>query len=460
MNRAATIILISIALALVIFVSIYVPLTSGNNESRAVGSTLFNFKTDDIRGVKITNGDIAFELKRGDFGWKIAPEPNDRASAKAIKKLIESARSAIILDRIASREIHDRDQLSQYGLKKSRVRLDFKGDGDPSLLIGKDAADEKRIYVRFENSRDIYLISDELVNQLLRSPQDFRDRSLTNLSPARVDRLVIRQTNGEMELKRDAKGWHIIKPLNARADETAVDALIRKLLGLRITNFLSDKKDNSAQLGLSEPLAEMRLYGEGEKDPQVIRIGSTAPNGEVYAQLLPRGIFCQLPSSISDLLLQNLTSFRDLALARINLDFVDMIRFSSSQTRFALRRNNDGGWKLEEGTRSTHANSAAIEHMVEVLASTKSVRFEPSTVMALEQNGLTKPALTIDFLAVVSENTPESPAGEQSVMELKLATPRADGTIPVHISGSSEIAFVPARLLESLPSDPSAWLAP
>lgn len=78
MSRKATIALLGIALALMVFVAIYVPLRSGGQDSKAVGTALFNFDPDDVRGLKITKGDESFELKRGDFNWRIGPEPNDR----------------------------------------------------------------------------------------------------------------------------------------------------------------------------------------------------------------------------------------------------------------------------------------------------------------------------------------------------------------------------------------------
>ena len=451
MNRWATVFLLAAAVAVVVCAVVFSPFKARGG--KPVGSALFSFDPDDISQIKITNGDDALEFRRTEDGWYIGPEPKDRASVDAVRRLIETALSTPVLDRIDAGEIGDRDQLSLYGLKKSRVQLDFRGDRDLSLLVGKDAADETRAYVRFEGSRDIYLIPDDLVNLILSSPQDFRDRMPARLSPDRVDRIVISRPAGEIELRREASGWKIIKPLSAPGSAAAIDALLEKLLRLRIEGFALSA--DPGVTGLSEPAAEIQLFGEGTSTPETIRVGASSPQGGVYARLEPRGVTVRLPDSIHEILGFDLASLRDNALARINLDLVDMIRVTTSTSNFTLKRK-DNGWFIG----AKPASAAAVQKMVEGFASVKSVRFEPATTGVLEQTGLSHPPLALEFFAVVSENTPETTAGSQLVAGLKFGTKQADGLVPVLKTGSPEIAFVPEKLLEAVPAEESSWQAP
>jgi hypothetical protein len=235
MSRWATAFLLLAAVAVVVCAIVFVSLKS--HGGKPVGSALFGFDPDDISLIKITNGDGVVEFRRTEGGWYLGPEPKDRASVDAVRRLIDTALSTPVLDRIDAGELDDRDRLSTYGLKKSRVQFDFRGDRDLPLLIGKDAADESRAYVRFEDSRDIYLIPDDLVNLILTSPQDFRDRRPVRLRPDRVDRIVINRPAGQIELRRETSGWQIIKPLSAPASASAIEALLGKLLRLRIEGF-------------------------------------------------------------------------------------------------------------------------------------------------------------------------------------------------------------------------------
>ena len=111
MSRAATIFLLAAALALAVFAAIYVPLS--RDTGKAVGEPLFTFDPSEVRVIKITNGEKVFELKKSDEGWMIGPEPEDRASVQAVKRLMEAARQTPVLDRMTRGEFSDRDELSE-----------------------------------------------------------------------------------------------------------------------------------------------------------------------------------------------------------------------------------------------------------------------------------------------------------------------------------------------------------
>lgn len=444
MNRGATIFLLVAAAIVVACAVILIPMKFGGG--KPVGSALFAFDPDDVSLIKITNGDEVIELRRTDDGWYLGPEPHDRASAVAVRRVIETALSTPILDRMDAGEISDRDELSLYGLKKSRVQLDFRGDRDLSLLIGKDAADETRNYVRFEDSRDVYLIPDALINVILSSPEDFRDRMPARLRPDRVDRVVISRPAGEIELRRETSGWKIVKPLSAPASTAAIETFLGNLLRQRIEGF--ELNADAGVTGLSEPTAEVRLFGQGESTPETLRIGSPAPSGGIYARLEPRGVTVRLPAEIRDVLAFDLTSLRDKALAHINLDLVDRIQITTPAGCLKIRRNGDDGWIA--GDRPVSAD--AMDKMVEAFAATESDGFEPATAEGLEKAGLNTPSVVVEFFSVVSENTPETTAGSQLVESLKFGAKSESGRISAIKSGSPEITHVPEAVLKAIPT--------
>ncbi len=451
MSRAATVFLLISALIVGALVVVLVPLKSG--AGKPVGSPLFDFDPDDINLIKVTNGEEVFELRRTEDGWFTGPEPSDRASVDAVRRIIDSARSTPILDRIDAREIDDRDELSTYGLKKTRLQFDFRGDRDLPLLIGKDAADETRAYVRFQDSQNIYLIPDELVTLISSPPQDFRDRMPMRLRPDRVDRIVIKRAPGEIELKRTGRGWQIIKPLTAAASDSAVESFLGTILKMRIEGFETDA--NPSGMGLSEPTAEVQLYGEGSSVPETIRVGASSPQGGVFVRLEPRGVTARLPDAISKILDLDLATLRDNALARVNLDLVDMIRVTTPASSFEIRRKGDL-WVCGDKP----VDGLLIQKMVEALTGAKSTGFAPATADGLEKNGLSHPPLAVDFYSVVSENTPETTAGEQLVTGLKFGKPLDSGLVPALTTGSPEITFIPQKALEAIPLQESAWQVP
>ena len=208
-------------------------------------------------------------------------------------------------------------------------------------------------------------------------------------------------------------------------------------------------------MGLSEPVAEVQLFDGAGGAPETIRVGTPSPRGGIYSRLEPRGVTVRLPASIRDILAFDLSSLRDNSLARINLDLVDMIRVTAPAANFELKRKADG-WVIGDKP----VGRDAIQQMVDAFASVKATGFEPATVAGVEKSGLSYPALTVEFFAVVSENTPESPAGNQLVTGLKFGTKQDGGLVPVLKTGSPEIALVPEKILEVVPPDEATWLAP
>ena len=124
----------------------------------------------------------------------------------------------------------------------------------------------------------------------------------------------------------------------------------------------------------------------------------------------------------------------------MNPDLVDLIRWQDGGSKTEIRRD-DGRW------------SGAVERFFQILAATKSLRYAPATPAELAAVGLKNPTSRLEFLSVLSENTPETLAGEHSVLSLAIGTLLPDGTVPVHIEGTPEIAFVPASFLNNLPAE-------
>ena len=449
MSRGATIFLVVAAVALAVFAAIYGPLS--RDAGKPVGGPLFSWDPGEVRVIKITNGEKVFELKKSEGGWVIGPEPEDRASVQAVKRLIDAAMQTPVLDRMPRSEFSDRRELSQYGLSKSGVQFDIKGDRDHPLLIGKDAVDDTRVYVRFEDSRDVYLVPDDLVRLILQPAEAYRDRMPVRLRPDRVDRVVIRRPAGEIELKREGSGWQLVKPLRAAASGEAVEGFLDRLFRLQIVGFEAD--GDPAALGLAEPVAEVLAYGEGEDRPETIRLGASAPDGTIYAGLTPRDVTARMPSAIMELLSVEPTGFRDPSIARINIDFVDRIRISSPGGKLELHRGGEG-WMI--GGREASAD--AVKRLVEALAQAKAIRYEPATEAVLRESGLGSPARTVGFYSVVSENTPEVAAGEHLIEEIRINP--ADGGLAVYSEGGAEVAVTAAPLLEAIPDDPAAWASP
>ena len=440
MSRTTTIFLVLAAIVLTAFVAKTSRWRSSYERLARPGAPLFDFNADAIHGVKIKNGEQSFLLKKTSGIWNLASDVQDAASPETIQKLFQTARNTIILDKIDDTEIKDTKGLSDYGVHKSNLQLDFLGDALPSLLFGKTTADGTRTYVAFENSKTVYLIPSDLVKAITLPASDFRDTRLAAIDPKSINKFTINRGSLSLDVVRKGDQWLITKPQQIPADTAAVEALITKILKTRLTALIAAAPTDSTSI--NQDTAEIKFFTEGETQVTSIAIGTPSPEGGFFAKLQPRNIQCRVPSQLLDLLTPNLDALRDKAVARINPDFIDLIRISTPAAKRNIKRLG-ATWGSDD---------EAVEKWITALRETKALSYKPATPTELKNYGLDEPSLTIVFLAVVSENTPESLAGEQVVAELRFGKLTEEGLIGVHTAGSPEITLAPIRLLESAPT--------
>ncbi|MFM8981346.1 MAG: DUF4340 domain-containing protein, partial [Spartobacteria bacterium] len=417
MSRAATIFLLLLAIGLAVFVGVTERWRFSVERTIQPGSALFDFDPDDIRYISIKNGDQSFRIKREEDGWILDTQTPDAANPEAVDAIFKTALSTPVLDRIDPAEIRDQQNLATYGVLKSSLQLDFKGDRPLSLLFGNTGPDGNRTYVSFEKSNAVYLIPNDL-SKLITLPLDnFRERRVAAIDPERVRRIEIRQGATSLELENNGRGWRIIKPLDAAADNEAVAELLKKWSALRLASFDQSSKKTESSSAPFDQVSEIRIFSEDMTEPTIVSIGKTLADGFVPVRLQPRNIGGTAPPALAEATAIDLDQLRDRSLARLNPDLVDLIRWHDGGTKTEIRRH-EGRW------------SGAVEKFFQILAATKSSRYAPATPAELAAASLTPPQSRLEFLSVLSENTPEALAGEHPVLSLAIGAPQSDGTIP------------------------------
>jgi len=455
MSRLWTILFGLLALAAVIFLAIYEPLTRRSRDAERSPYVL-DIDPAKITEIHIISGDETIELKRRGNVWKLGPKIKDRADTQLVRQLLMAASNLRAFDRMAASEFKSSDDLSDFSLRNPKRRIEFIGDDKTTLLLGKDAVSEDRIYVRRDDSRAVSIVSDDILKLAFRNVSDFRDRKLSDLSPDQIDRFVLRLPGGEIELTREAQGWAITKPLHAVADTKKVEEYLGKLLGLKITDFVATDSGDLSTYGITEGQNEISFYAEGNDRHQTLRFGSAPPEqlGSIFAQFTARDSIYHIPSDSSDLLKATPDTFRDRSLLPLNLDMVDVIRVQTPQGKFSLSRAGEG-WEIHQDGQASPANDSTVKKFVETLSKTEAASYTPLSGNSAAY-GLDAPAAQIEFLSVLSENTPEARAGENTIASLTIGKTDA-GLTNVRVGDSPEACKVPEGALKALPLDPAAF---
>lgn len=131
------------------------------------------------------------------------------------------------------------------------------------IEIGRVAAMSNETYVRVTGRPTIHLVARDLGPEFKKTLGDFRERALTKRSVNDATRVELTVDGQPVVLTRgDEKAWVIDVPVKAYAKTEEVQSLLRKVIGLRVQEFLDDAPTALATFGLEPPQLTLKVTFE------------------------------------------------------------------------------------------------------------------------------------------------------------------------------------------------------
>lgn len=433
------------------------------------------FDPDSAASIRIfkSGDELSFERQPDGLTWKIVRPVQDRAGRMQMQQLLS------MLSAIPHREVitkPSRDELGEFAITnpKMRVRInDASGKRVVEFLVGRDTILPGGIYLGVEGSEDAYVV-DAGVRDVVNQPVDaYRDRTLTSLDPMAIDKVVLGNRFGQIELVKRRGEWRIDRPVNARADSGLVSEIVRAAATAQIEEFVAEGSQTFMQMGLADPVGTIALYEEGSDSPHLIQLGATVaqssastdrPNGEeasqrelVFARYPQRRAIYQLDAALAKFTALSPNQLRDRTLSRFQMDVVDSFEIYPQNRPGIIFRRTPDAWDMVEPIAGP-ANSDQVMKALELLRTTRVVAFEADAANNLEVYGLDKPWMRVCVSAYTSENIPEGGSG---------ATPLADvsfGGYSSELQGfyakladEPFVVVVSKELTDSLPTSAARW---
>lgn len=434
---------------------------------------ILDFDRDKVSKITLTNATATIVIKQvAPRDWRIEEPVKDRADAGVMDALctsLEILRSISTLDGKAERE-----KLKEFGLTKGEASVKFTGEnGTTELLVGKETPMENQIYAKLENGGTVYVVSKAIKDQIVKKPDDFRDRKLSDLTTQQVTRLVLKTAAGELEAEKKNEHWSLLRPLKARADDQTMNDLIAAATSARIDSFVSDIQDADAY-GLSEPRATLTMNAEGVKEPIVLQIGghpkaaiemkedkkedpAASPASELtYVKLSTRDTVVTVPKSIEKLLTTQPNDLRDKHILRVNTDIVDRMTIESGREKLVLARKGEGWVRKTADKAEVPINGPAADVLLKNLVNVKVKRFVADSAGDLAAQGLAPATVRVTLSSYSGENTAETTAGEKPITTLLLGKLENDIAY-AKLDEEPYVVAVPKSIFEQVWTDPLQW---
>src|SRR5438105_13424074 len=388
----------------------------GTEEAARQAQNVVNFSRDKVNGIVIQNGDDQIDIRRRNDKWRLEIPIKDQADGSVVNNLLLDLENWQKDAAISAKEMEaDKNKLADYGLANPKLRLKLIGpDAPPGIFFGKDAALEAKMYVRFENSKETFLVNQSVKKAIDKKPEDFRDRKLTDLIMAQVVRVVLKTSAGEMELQKKGDHWEILKPLHTRADDQKVSDLIAQVTTARIQQFVADDRGDLHPYGLAELRGSLTLFAQDDKQGQTLQVGSIPEKEEdqVYVCFAPRGFVYTLQKKIDETLNNKPNDLRDRHLVRIDTKILDRLTIDAPGKGKTVLARKDENWTIASRNNAP-ANSSEVHRLIDTLQNDQLTRSVEVVASRLPKYGLDKPQLTVTFSSFASDNTAGTKAGEQ-----------------------------------------------
>lgn len=264
--------------------------------------------------VRADSGDVT-RARRTDGEWRIVEPAEIEADVAAIGSLVSTLESLEVQHTVDENPA----SVGPYGLDPPRFSLAFRA-GDASemrrLEVGTRTPTGGDLYARVEGQPALLLIAGYLEDSLNKTTFALRDKSVLRLSRD-VDRLRLDAPGRPaVEAAREDNDWRLTAPIDARADFSAVDGLISRILQGEMQDIASEEAGDLAEYGLDGPRATATL-GSGS-DEATLEIGASLDDTTVYARDTSRALVFMLDAALlealtpdpSDLRMQDLFLFR------------------------------------------------------------------------------------------------------------------------------------------------------
>jgi hypothetical protein len=449
MNLRTTLALLVIAIGLGLFIWILDRRSPSTREKRT--GYVVDLDRNEVTRLEITNENANTVLIKTPIGWQITAPVNDRADVRVVDSLLDNIQFLRCDDTISNLGKGEKRQkrLKDFGLLKPRLKLVWQTKKRHSAIeFGADTAVEGTCYVHLEGSDAVFVSGNELKNLVLKRSNAFRDHQITPFLTTQIDRVIVHQPGGDIELARQQSGWQIVRPIKARADDDIVNAALEKINATPILDFAENEKIPSTETENSG--RSVSLFSGDEKVE--IFCGAAVPNqpDKIYLRVPSRPSLLLVNGSFAQTINVKPNQLRDRRIARLNPDIIDRIRIDNAGTASLLLARHEDRWEIAS-QENAPANAEAVNRLIATLDSTDVQEFVSDTATDLSRYGLDTPVLRVGFSSYASDNTAESGAGEEPIATLAVGKLDKD-TYFARIEEEPYVFSLSKQTVDSLPA--------
>ena len=384
MKPRTTLTLLALTAALGAFIFLYERHTGATGDDAKPGRVLPELNSSAVGSVQIRPlGLPEISAARKNESWQLTQPIAATGHATAIDGLLQNLGSLVWHTRLTAADLKNRPNADrEFGFDPPQFALTVRqGDQKFQLSIGNRTALGDELFIQTGGS-DIYVVEASLLKYFPHTVSDWRDPSLVNLKNLAFDHIIVTNGTKVFELQRDLtnKLWRLTRPLEARADNPRIEALLQQLQTLRASQFVTDDpKADLEPYGLQPASLEITL-AQGNTTALTLQFGKSPTNNPamLYARRADQ-------TGISLVAGEQLMpwrgaheDFRDRHLANLTGEIVDEIEARGAAS-FTLHRTTNDEWRVT-APENLPADTALIRNLLGGISSLQVTQFVKAIV--------------------------------------------------------------------------------
>jgi hypothetical protein len=347
MRPRQTIWLVGLALALLAFVLLYERRTLDTDTRAArAAKALPDLHPASVTAIEIIRSNQTLRVERAGDRWRMTAPVAYPALAARIEGLLQQLAGLSAEQRAPGRK------LAEFGLAQPQttILLHLPTNHIEVRIGGKSPVGE-RLYFQVVGDPDVLATDAVFAERLPASPNDWRDPVLLDLGAVNFNRVEIRGGGRGFAVQRDATNnvWHLLRPMNARADNPKIESLLESLKAWRVEEFVTDDPARELEsLGLQPPELEL-VFGSGTNDLVTVQFGKVTTNDppRVHARRLAHTNIVLVAPGLLEALRAPFNNYRDRRLLTFRPEEVELIEIRAEDS-FTVRRVTNDVWRVTE----------------------------------------------------------------------------------------------------------------
>lgn len=355
------------------------PATSSLTSAAESSPKILDVTPADVSGITISKtGTPVLTLSKNEAGkWQItAPKPLP-ADQDSVSTLLSNL-SPLNSDRLLEEKAAD---LNAYGLAKPAVEISLteKNRKSEDLLLGDDTPTGSGAYAALKGDPRVFIVASYHKTGLDKTENDLRDKRLLTFDSEKLSRVELTGKKQTVELARSKDQWQILKPKPLRADQSAVEDLVRSLgdAKMELSATEDEKKDVSA-FNSGTPVATAKLTDVAGTAELEVRKNKD----DYYAKSSAVAGVYKVLSSVGTSMDKGVDDFRNKKLFDFGWADPEKIEIHDGAKSTSLTRSGSDWWS--SGVKMDEGNVGTLLADVRGLTATK-----------FPDNGFTTPSIEI-----------------------------------------------------------------